>query len=97
MQRKAIMSILTALTLGLLLVLPTVVHGQSGGAYDLTWNTIDNGGGQSTGGSYALNGTIGQADASVLSGGGYILSGGYWGYLSTSALNYLVYLPVVLR
>ncbi len=55
------------------------VSAQSGGTYDLTWNTID-GGGQmfSTGGAYSLGGTIGQADAGTMSGGSYTLSGGFW-------------------
>ena len=53
---------------------------QSGGGYDLTWNTFDGGGGTSTGGGYALSGTVGQPDANTqtLAGGGYKLSGGFW-------------------
>ncbi len=49
--------------------------------YDLSWWTVD-GGGQmfSTGGGYELGGTIGQPDASVtvMTGGTYSLSGGFW-------------------
>ncbi len=53
---------------------------QTGGGYDLTWNTIDGGGGMfSTGGPYSLGGTIGQPDAGTMSGGAYTLSGGFWG------------------
>src|ERR1043166_3898829 len=52
---------------------------QSGGGYDLTWSTIDGGGATSTGGSYSLSGTIGQADANpAMTGGSYQLSGGFW-------------------
>jgi len=52
---------------------------QIGGAYDLTWNTIDSGGVmRSTGGDYELSGTIGQPDAGNLSGGVYNLTGGFW-------------------
>jgi len=52
---------------------------QSGGPYDLTWNTVDGGGATfSTGGSYALGGTAGQADAGAQSGGAYALQGGFW-------------------
>ncbi len=52
---------------------------QSGGSYDLTWNTIDGGGAMfSTGGAYSLGGTIGQPDAGTLSGGAYTLAGGFW-------------------
>ena len=63
--------------------------------YDLSWYTIDGGGATfSTGGGYSLGGTIGQADAGTLSGGGYTLSGGFW---VGGSSNYRVYLPLVLR
>ncbi len=52
---------------------------QSGGANDLTWNTVDNGGTTvSTGGTFAVSGTIGQPDAVSSSGGDYIVVGGFW-------------------
>jgi len=54
---------------------------QSGGSYDLSWSTID-GGGVSSGGAYSLSGTIGQPDAGQLAGGGYTLSGGFWGVIA---------------
>ncbi|MGQ0722288.1 MAG: FlgD immunoglobulin-like domain containing protein [Candidatus Eiseniibacteriota bacterium] len=47
--------------------------------YALSWQTIDSGGVmQSTGGTYTLGGTIGQADAGALSGDVYMLAGGFW-------------------
>jgi hypothetical protein len=46
--------------------------------FDLSWNTIDGGGGTSTGGSFALSGTIGQPDAGTMSGGIFSLQGGFW-------------------
>lgn len=57
-----------------------VADGIAGGTYDLSWNTIDGGGGISTGGTYALTGTIGQPDANsvTLTGGTYALNGGFW-------------------
>ena len=67
---------------------------QSGGGYDLTWNTIDGGGGTSTGGAYTLNGTIGQPDAGTLSGGAFTLNGGFWGGLTDLAR---LFLPVIMR
>jgi hypothetical protein len=83
-----------ALAVLLLIALPTLSHAQSS-SYDLTWSTVDNGGGTSVGGSYTLNGTIGQAEAGVASrGGGYALVGGFWGGEGGSV--YHIYLPLVL-
>ncbi|MHC4458352.1 MAG: hypothetical protein ACYS0I_14945 [Planctomycetota bacterium] len=48
------------------------------GDYELSWYTIDGGGGRSSGGQYELLGTIGQPDAAAMSGGGYELLGGFW-------------------
>lgn len=49
-----------------------------GSAYEISWHTIDGGGGTSAGGGFELAGTIGQCDAGVMSGGGYQLTGGFW-------------------
>ena len=51
---------------------------QTGRPYQLTWSTIDGGGGRSSGGPYTLTGTIGQPDAAWSSGGDYELLGGFW-------------------
>jgi hypothetical protein len=56
----------------------TIAAAQSGGSYDLEWNTIDGGGGASAGGTISLQGTIGQPDAGELTGGTITLSGGFW-------------------
>lgn len=62
-----------------LLALGAPAHAQTGGAYDLHWNTIDGGGGtNATGGVYELSATIGQPDAGSLNGGAFVLSGGFW-------------------
>ena len=68
---------------------------QSGGGYDLTWNTLDGGGGTSTGGAYSLTGTIGQADAGAQSGGSYTVGGGFWAAF-TEAL-YRLFVPIVTK
>jgi hypothetical protein len=78
----------------LLLIVASTALAQSGEGYDLTWSTIDNGGGESSGSGYTLNGTIGQPDAGTLNGGGYTLNGGFW---NGAALNYSIYLPLVLK
>jgi hypothetical protein len=58
---------------------------QSGGPFTLDWSTIDGGGGASTGGPFAFSGTIGQQDASGMSGGRYSLAGGFWGAYAVQA------------
>lgn len=63
----------------LCLALAAPLRAQTGGGYDLTWNTVDGGGVTfATGGPYSLGGTIGQPDAGASSGGAYTLSGGFW-------------------
>ena len=46
--------------------------------YEISWSTIDGGGGTSTGGDYSLVGTIGQPDAADSEGEQYELLGGFW-------------------
>lgn len=71
-----------------------IAHAQSGGGYNLEWNTIDGGGITfATGGNYTLGSAIGQPDAGSLSGGNYVLAGGFWQGLPT----YRIYLPIVVR
>jgi hypothetical protein len=96
MKRKT-----TGLVLAVVLVLVIVAGGgalvsaQTGGGYNLSWNTMDGGGYMfSTGGGYSLSGTIGQPDAGLLSGGIYTLLGGFWG---GGVGQYQIYLPTVLN
>ena len=98
--------LIATLALALAAAIPALALAQTGGSpsalletgYDLTWYTIDNGGGTTAGvGSpnpYILNGTVGQPDASAWSGGGYVLVGGFWG---GEAARYHIYLPLVMR
>lgn len=60
-----------------LIVLPVLA--QSGGVYDLSWSNVSGGGGSSNGGTYTLDGVLGQPDAGMISGGDYSLGGGFWG------------------
>ena len=91
------------LVLTVLLVLVgsiAAVHAQSGGGYDLTWNSVDGGGATfSSGGGYTLGGTAGQPDAATWSGGGYTLNGGFWGGGAGDAgpQQHTTYLPVVVK
>jgi hypothetical protein len=77
-----------------LLLIGSSVLAQSGGGYDLTWNTVDGGYTFSTGGNYSLGSTVGQADAGVLTGGSYTLVGGFWG---GTEVQRKLYLPLLLR
>jgi hypothetical protein len=66
--------------------------------YDLSWSTVDGGGGMfSTGGVYSLGGTAGQPDAGLLTGGVYSLGGGFRGGGAVAVPENLIYLPLVMR
>lgn len=61
------------------LLVAAAAPAQNRGQFELTWSTVDGGGGTITGGAYVLNGTIAQADAGAeMTGGGFALSGGFW-------------------
>lgn len=62
--------------------------------YDLSWWTVDGGGGTSTGGNLELTGTVGQPDAGAAAGGTLTLGGGFWGAIGS---DYRIYLPAVSR
>jgi hypothetical protein len=69
-----------------------------GASHTLTWWTVDGGGWTfSRGDGYTLGGTIGQPDAGLLRGGGYTLSGGFWGGGETPTAHHRIYLPLVIR
>jgi len=69
--------ILLMIGIGTTLAIAIPAAAQSGGTFDLTWNSIDGGGGTSTGGTYELTGTIGQADTGVSSAGALVNSAGF--------------------
>ena len=79
----------------LLILGASIVMAQQGDGYDLSWWTVDGGGGASgSGAGYSLAATLGQPDAGVLSGPGYVLAGGFW---QSGGNVYHVYLPLVMR
>ena len=91
------------LALLLVLLAVTMPLAQRGGwttlaldGYDLSWWTVDGGGGSSSGGTYTLSGTLGQPDAGALTGGTYTLGGGFWGG-GALAGGYEIFLPLVFR
>ncbi|MFN4294935.1 MAG: hypothetical protein ACK4JD_12480 [Thermoflexales bacterium] len=77
--------------LAVLLLSAGAAVAQTGGGYNLTWNTVDGGGATfSAGGAYSLGGTAGQPDAQPpTTGGAYALQGGFW-----SPPGYVIYTPI---
>ena len=68
------------LSLAALLVGSQALLGQN---FTLDWYKVAGGGGASTGGVYAVSGTVGQPDASgAMTGGGYSLTGGFWSLIA---------------
>jgi hypothetical protein len=68
-----------ALLLGFIILHSAFCLSALGQSYTIDWYKIAGGGGTSTGGTYQVNGTIGQPDASgAMTGGNYSLTGGFW-------------------
>ncbi len=64
---------------------------QSFAGFEMKRHSINSGGGKITGGSYTINASIGQVDASaVLSNGSYEVNGGFW-HKNTSNSNELIF------
>ena len=96
-MRKLHIWIAVPLSLAVILYLAASVLAQTGGDFELSWWTVDSGGGTSTGGQFSLSGTAGQPDAGLLSGGVYSLGGGFWGGGAVTAPEYDIFLPLTLR
>lgn len=92
-MRKNTVRFAGLIVLGVLL-LTSLALAQSGGGFDLSWSSVDGGGGSSSGGGYTLSGTAGQPDSGVLSGGNFTLYGGQW---DDASAGHSVYLPQVER
>ena len=61
-----------------ILILGTA-FGQAYAQYEIKRHSINSGGSKMTGGSYVMNASIAQADASKpQTGGAYFLNGGFW-------------------
>jgi hypothetical protein len=95
MTKRTTSVLLVILLCGLLLTTTALTSSSEG--YDLSWWTVDSGGGiLNIEGGYSLSSTIGQPDAGVLTGGAYTLGGGFWTGGKLAAV-YKTYLPLVLR
>lgn len=74
------------------------VHAEPEAVYNLSWWTIDAGGGQTiTGGAYTLSATAGQPDASSASGSGYTFVGGFWVPGAVQPPAFKILIPVMRR
>ena len=90
-KKILLLSILTAL---LALTVAVTAASPLADGFSIPWWTVDGGGGASQGGTFTLNGTVGQADAGTISGGNFSLTGGYW---SITMVRFSNYLPVIRR
>lgn len=93
--RILIHPILALITLlALLLIAASLAEAE---AFDLSWWTVNSGGGTShQSAAYSLDGSIGQPNPSpALSGSNFTLQGGFWGVGETGASNRFIYLPLV--
>jgi hypothetical protein len=85
-----------SLVLVVLLLFASIVS--AAGGYDLSWWTVDAGGGTSSGSAYTLCGTAGQPDAGAMSGGTYTLAGGLWaGTGEQISTQFRILLPLIVR
>ena len=92
-------NIFLVITLFALLLTGTALVAADAADYQLSWWTVDSGGGssQSADGLYTLSGTIGQPDAGFAAGGEYTLHGGFWQQVGAAIQEFWVYLPFVTR
>ncbi len=96
MEHLTTMRRLTVLITIILLLAVSTTLATSSSSYDLSWFTVDGGGGTVSGGGYTLSGTAGQADVGpALSSSGYALVGGFWG--GAVARSWPLYLPLVFK
>lgn len=64
-------------------------------SFSLPWWTVDGGGGTSSSAHYSLSGSIGQPDAGVMTGSGYIQEGGFWPVRVRESEWNNIYLPLL--
>jgi len=91
-RTSTFITLLAVLMLGWTLI--AQAQSNAAASYDLSWYTVDAGGGTSSNGTYTLDGTIGQPDAGTMSNGSYSLIGGFWG---GTVVQYKIFLPLTLK
>ena len=94
---KTKMNFFVHAVIGFLLIQSACCLRASAQSYSVDWYKVAGGGGTSTGGTYTVNGTIGQPDASgAMNGGNYSVTGGYWSLINvvqTPGLPNLIIVP----
>lgn len=80
-----------------LLAIGSILMASPADQLNVSWWTVDGGGGTSGNGSVQLDGTIGQPDAGRAAGGTFSLKSGFWGAGRPEDPGTRVYLPVVLK
>jgi hypothetical protein len=78
MKKRKKITYITRSTILVLLLFAVLTASTASAQYEISWYTIDSGGGRSSGGPYSLTGTIGQPDAAYSAGGNFELLGGFW-------------------
>ena len=95
MQNKKRILTGTLLVIALLLFTTWAIQAGSGGTYEIDWYSMDSGGTMSaTGGTFELQGTIGQADTAVIAQDTYEIQSGFWSAASNTG-PYQLYLPFI--
>ena len=88
----------TKLAISLLIVCALLLMGsvwKAPNAPEILWHVLGGGGGRVTNGSLALEGTLGQSVAGIVSQSPFELCSGYW--CGAEVSGHQVYLPLVLR
>jgi len=91
-MRKIILLLITSLIM-VLLISAALSPSQD---FNMTWWSVDSGGGSCGGGDFSLNGTIGQTDTDTMTGGEFTLAGGI-SPGEAVLLEVEIYLPLLKR
>jgi hypothetical protein len=67
-----------SLPLGFLTLVVLAANASAQAQYEVRWQTVDNGGGRAGNGPYDVHATVGQSDTGRLTGGGFVVEGGFW-------------------
>ena len=93
MKRNALIWILLA---ALFLMTTIALAGHTSGNYEITRYSVVGGVGNSSGNTYSLSGTAGQAVSGEMTGDNFELSSGFYGD-GGGEVRYKVYLPLVIK